>query len=204
MRPLLWVMNEAANVLVRLVGVTPVETVASTHGPAELQLLLAQSHQHGVLPDEEHQLLTGALRLEEKPVSAVMVGLEDAVTIPVDATVADVEAGCRDSGHSRLFVVDGQGSIVGLVHVRDAVCATSSGDPARPLREILQELSTLPGTLRLIDAVGAMRERQAQLAVVTGADGRASGLVALEDMLEQILGEFFDETDVPDPTVREV
>src|SRR5699024_4929655 len=62
-RPVIWVLNEFANLGLRLIRVDPVDTVSAQHGPAELQLLLAQSHQHGVLPDVEHAMLTGALKL---------------------------------------------------------------------------------------------------------------------------------------------
>lgn len=192
-RPLLRLFNGGANVVLRLVGVDPVDTLASSHGPAELQLLLAQSHEHGVLPDEEHQILSGALRLEEQTVAAVMFDRADAVCVPEAALASDVEDLCRQSGRSRLFVTRDE-EIIGLVHVRDAVLATAGGGNAA-LTEFLQAPVLLPSTLPLIDAVARMRDERGQLALVQDASGALVGLASFEDILEEILGEFYDETD---------
>ena len=197
-RPLIWCLNALANLGLRAFGVKPVDTVSAQHGPGELQLLLAQSHRHGVLPDVEHAMLTGALKLEEETIASVMFPLELAVAVPDTGTAADVEALCRETGRSRLFVTDPTGQIIGLVHVRDAVRATASGAVEYAVPDLLQETVTLPATLPLIDAVHRMRDERAQLALVSGAEGAVVGLISLEDLLEQILGEFDDETDEPD------
>ncbi|CAN5870452.1 hemolysin family protein [soil metagenome] len=193
-RPVLHLFNETANVMLRMIRVEPVETVATTHGPADLQLLLAQSFEHGVLPDADHRMLTGALKLEEETVASVMFPIVDAVCVPEEGTAGQVEAICRDSGRSRLFVTR-QEQVVGLVHVRDAVQATAAGGHDLPLTQFLQDTVSLPNRLPLIDAVSAMRLERAQLALVTSEDGTVVGLTSLEDILEQILGEFDDETD---------
>lgn len=200
-RPLLWLFNELANLLLRACGVDPVETVSSTRGPADLQLLVIQSREHGVLTESDHQMLTGALRLESETVASVTHPPQDAVTVPVTATVADVEERCRESGRSRLFVLDENGDTVGLVHVRDAVRAAASGRSHLRLQEapeLLQEAVTIPAGLPLIDAVTFMRQQRAQLALVTGPRDETVGITSLEDILEQILGEFEDETDRDD------
>ncbi len=198
-RPLIAVLNALANLMLRLVGVERVDSLVATAGPAELQLLLAQSHAHGVLPDEEHQILTGALKLEEETIASVMFPRSEAVTVPWESTVADVEQVCRESGRSRLFVTR-DSAIVGFVHVRDAVRSTARGLADRPIGDLVAPAMRIPSTLPLIDSVIAMRQERAQLAVVSGPDDRVVGLTSLEDILEQILGEFDDETDEASPT----
>ncbi|MDQ3383172.1 MAG: hemolysin family protein [Actinomycetota bacterium] len=193
-RPVLHLFNETANQMLRMIRVDPVENVATTQGPADLLLLLAQSHEHGVLPDADHQLLTGALKLENETVTTVMLPMTEAVCIDRAGTAGQVEAICRDSGRSRLFVTE-EDRIVGLVHVRDAVMATAQGGHDLPLSQFLQDTVSLPSGLPLIDAVSTMRQERGQLALVTGEDGAVIGLTSLEDILEQILGEFDDETD---------
>ncbi|WP_109473384.1 hemolysin family protein [Ornithinimicrobium cavernae] len=197
-RPLLWVLNELANLMLRIGGVQPVDTVSATHGPAELQLLLAQSHQHGVLDDEDHAILTGALKLEEETIAAVMFPVAEAVCVPHTGTARDVEQICRESGRSRLFVTR-DGRITGLVHVRDAVRATAAAQREYAVTHLEQEAITLPASLPLIDGVQRMRQERAQLALVSDPEGTVVGLISLEDLLEQILGEFDDETDEPEP-----
>ncbi len=194
-RPGLILLNGMANLLVRAFGVDPVESVdAERHGPAELQLLLAQSFEHGVLPDADHQMLTGALRLENETVAAVMFPLTDAVTIPLDRMASDVESVSSGSGRSRLFVTE-DGRVRGLVHVRDAMRATAAGQRDLPVTDFLQAPVTLSRSLPLIDAVSALAQQRAQLALVADDEGSVVGLASLEDILEQILGEFDDETD---------
>lgn len=200
MKPVLWLMNALANLVLRAVGVDPVDSLGTAQTPADLQLLLAQSHEHGVLEDADHQILTGALRLEEETVSAVMFPTEDAVTIARGATAAEVERISRESGRSRLFVVEptgraGQQRIRGLVHVRDAILASAQGRPDASLGDFLQPVASLPAGMPLIDAVSSLRQQRGQLALVRDADGRVVGMTSMEDILEQILGEFDDESD---------
>lgn len=195
-RPLIWLLNTIANLGLRLFGVPPVDTVSASHGPGELQLLLAQSHRHGVLDDDDHAMLTGALRLEEATVASLMFPVTDAVCVPHTGTALDVERICQESGRSRLFVTRAH-QIIGLVHVRDAVRATSERNLSTPVMSLCQEAITIPASLHLIDAVQRMRAERAQLALVADAAGEVVGLTSMEDLLEQILGEFDDETDVP-------
>ncbi|MGB3828787.1 MAG: hemolysin family protein [Ornithinimicrobium sp.] len=195
-RPALFVLNGMANGLLRLVKVDPIDTVESaTHGPADLQLLLSQSHEHGVLPDADHQMLSGALRLESETVSSVMFALDDAVTVPEGGTARDVEVACHRSGHSRLFVRDQRQRVIGLVHVRDAMRSTSRGHEQTPVMDFVQEPTWLAHDLPLIDAVSEMRRARSQLALVRDDSDQLVGLASLEDIVEQILGEFDDETD---------
>lgn len=199
-RPLLWVMNELANLLLRVVRVDPVDTLGNAQTPADLQLLLAQSHEHGVLEDADHQILTGALRLEQETVAEVMFPATAAVTIPRTATALDVERVSRESGRSRLFVVEpsgreGQRRLRGIVHVRDAILASADGAGHRRVGDFLQPVASLPATMPLIDAVSSLRQQRAQLALVRDEQGRVVGMTSMEDILEQILGEFDDESD---------
>ncbi|GAA5166704.1 hemolysin family protein [Ornithinimicrobium tianjinense] len=201
-RPVLWLMNALANLLLRLVRVDPVDALGTAQTPAELQLLLAQSHEHGVLEDADHQILTGALRLEEETVASVMFPTTAAVTIPRTATAADVERISRESGRSRLFVVEpvgreGHRRIRGIVHVRDAILASADGEAGlrRGVGDFIQPVASLPATIPLIDAVSSLRQQRAQLALVRDDNGRVVGMTSMEDILEQILGEFDDESD---------
>lgn len=197
-RPIIWLLNEFANLMLRAFRVDPVDTVTASHGPAELQLLLAQSHQHGVLADEDHAMLSGALKLEEETIGSVMFPVSEAVCVPHSGTARDVEDICRESGRSRLFVTR-EGRITGLVHVRDAVRATAGSQVEAPVTDLEAEAITLPPALPLIDAVQRMRVERAQLALVGEPHGPVVGLISLEDLLEQILGEFDDETDETEP-----
>ena len=192
-RPALRVLNGMANLCLRLVKVQPQDELAQVHGPEELLILLAQSREHGLLPEPEHRIMTGVLELQATTLEKVMRPIKEVVTIGVDDTAADVERVSLQRGHSRLVVLEGARP-VGIVHVRDAVRTTSAGrSPA--VRELMHPPETMPHDQVLLDAVGIMRRKRAQVALVTDAQTTVIGLIALEDLLEKILGEFNDETD---------
>ncbi|GAA1789933.1 HlyC/CorC family transporter [Planosporangium flavigriseum] len=192
-RPALSVLNGLANLALRAVRVTGVDTVAQAHGPDELRMLLEQSREHGLLPAGEHRLLTRLLQLQNTPLHRVMAPREQIVTVPVDAPAHRVEQVSQETGRSRLAVVDDGGRIVGQVHVRDAVRATTAARPARA-GDLMTSPFTAAVDLTVPAAVTAMRQHRAQVAFVTEA-GQVVGLVALEDLLEEVIGEFDDETD---------
>lgn len=183
-------LNSAANALVRLAGVDPVDSVGTAQGPVELQRLLAQSREHGTLAPRDHDLLTGALRLENETVRDVLVPWQEVVTVPLRATAEEVEQVSRDSGRSRLVVLD-HGSAAGLVHVREVLVAGPDAD----VRELVRPIETVAADDQLIDALTVMRERRAHLALVSDHDGAVTGIAALEDLIEEVVGQFDDESD---------
>lgn len=193
-RPLLTVLNGMANVCLRLVKVTPQDELAQVHGPQELRMLIRSAKEHGTLAALEHDLLIALLDVQRTTVAQVMVPPGQIVTVDAAASVRSVELTSRREGRSRLAVVSGNGKIVGLVHVRDAVRATTAGTPATAA-DLVTPLLTLPATTPVATAVRTMRNQRAQLALVVDRANATVGLVALEDLLEEIIGEFDDETD---------
>jgi CBS domain containing-hemolysin-like protein len=195
-RPVLSALNWLANATLRLVRVRPHEQLAQVHGPEELRMLLEQSRAHGLLPVDQHQMLTSMLELQGTRVADIMEPVDRIVAVRRSDPAERVEAVCRDSGRSRLAVLDGPGEVAGIVHVRDVVRATTDG--ARVTAgELMTPPFSLPATATVTEAVAAMRADRAQLALVAAGPGtgRAVGFVALEDLLEEVIGEFDDETD---------
>ncbi|MDG6103575.1 HlyC/CorC family transporter [Dactylosporangium aurantiacum] len=192
-RPLLTVLNGLANACLRLIKVEPQDELSAAHGPEELMMLLESSRQHGTLGQDQHLLLSRMLRLQDTTVAQVMIPAADMVTVPADATADDIEDAHRATGRSRFPVVDAGGAVTGVVHVRDALRSTTAGVPARADGLMIAAFS-VPARSSVLAAVRSMRESRAQLAVATDG-GAAVGLVALEDLLEEVIGEFDDETD---------
>jgi CBS domain containing-hemolysin-like protein len=193
-RPALVALNGLANACLRAVKVTPQDELAQVHGPQELRLLLDSSREHGTLGAAEHELLTAMLRIQQTTVAQVMIPMPDLVTVTGEARASEIERISRDSGRSRLLVTDHSGGIAGVVHIRDAVRATTAGTVATAAA-LMTEPLTLPAGLPVAAAVRAMREARAQLAIVIDENTTPKGIVALEDLLEEIIGEFDDETD---------
>ncbi|MEV8512305.1 hemolysin family protein [Dactylosporangium sp. NPDC051484] len=191
-RPALAALNAMANAILRLFKITPQGELAQAHGPDELLILLQTSRRHGTLPASDEQLLTAMLTLQHTTVATVMVPIEQVVTVHADATARDVERLCLRHGRSRLPVTD-HGRIVGVVHARDALKATT-GRVEATAGYLMTTPYTLPAQCSALSAIRAMREHRAQVAIVTEHD-HPVGLVALEDLLEQVIGQFDDETD---------
>ncbi|SEQ94099.1 hemolysin family protein [Actinokineospora terrae] len=191
--PVLTMLNGLANATLRAVKVEPQDTLAQAHGPDDLRMLLRESREHGLLPEQQHQILSGVLQVQRTTVEQVMAPRSAMVAVPDSATVAEIEDVCRTSGRSRLIVLDAAGEPTGLVHVRDAVRATLSGSSVLA-GDLMTEPLVLPAESTAADAVARMRGERAQLALVS-AGAEIVGLAALEDLLEEILGEFEDETD---------
>jgi CBS domain containing-hemolysin-like protein len=183
-RWVLRVLNAAANGLLRLWNVEPVDETTVLQGPAELQLLLDTSRAHGLIEAADEELLSSVLDLSGTPVYAATLPLAEAVAVPSIS---------RESGRSRLVVLDAMGAPTGLVHVRDAVLAR----PDTPVAELAYATTCLDPHQSVVEAIGRMRADRSQLALVAAADGPVIGITALEDLLERVLGEFDDETDQP-------
>jgi CBS domain containing-hemolysin-like protein len=193
-RPALLALNELANACLRLFKVRPQNELAQVHGPDELRLLLQSSREHGTIQAGEHELLTAMLAVQNTTVAQVMTPLAEVVSVPPDASARDVELTSRRTGRSRLAVSSADGRVRGFVHVRDAVRATTFPGAPRTAADLMSSPLSLGAALPVAAAVRTMREHRAQLAVV-GSDDQVVGVVALEDMLEELIGEFDDETD---------
>lgn len=180
-------LNAAANRLVRLAGVDPIDSVGNAQGPVELQRLISQSREHGSLEAGEHDLLAGALRLEHETLREVMVPWDKVITVPLAGSAADAERISEETGRSRLVVLD-HGAAAGLVHVREVLV---TGDP---VRDVVHPIETIDAGEHLIDALSSMRARRAHLALVSSG-GEIVGITALEDLIEEVVGRFDDESD---------
>jgi CBS domain containing-hemolysin-like protein len=191
--PLLRVLNAIANLVLRPFGVRPGDQVAVSHGPAEMRILLDRSREEGLIEAEQTELLTSVLGLEALTVREVTLPLSSLVTVPASATAADVELASMGNGRSRLGVTDTSGAVVGFVHIREAVKATTSGRTPSA-SSLMDSAFTLPAGIGVVDAVTSMKAGRAQVALVRD-DSSVIGFVALEDLLEQVLGRFDDETD---------
>ncbi|MEU4241516.1 hemolysin family protein [Actinoplanes sp. NPDC026619] len=187
--PALRLLNALANAVLKPFGVRPQDQLAVSHGPAEMQILLDRSRAEGLIEAEETELLSSVLGLGSRTVREIAFAADRLVTVPMTASAADVELASMGNGRSRLGVTAADGSVVGFVHVRDVARATTAGLDVTAA-DLMDEPFSLDPDDRVVDAVAAMQAGRAQLAVVAGG-----GFVALEDLLEQVLGPFDDETD---------
>ena len=197
-RPGIHALNTLANGVVRLCGVTPQNELAAAHSPADLVLLLKESAEHGTLEAEQTALLARALELPDLDAQAAMVPRRDIVSVPAIANVAQLERIAAETGRSRLPVHDGDlDRFIGILHVKDLL-GLSGGERAGTTAETLARPALVtPESRPLYDLMRDMREQRQHVALVVDEYGSVSGLITLEDVIEELIGEFEDESDRP-------
>jgi CBS domain containing-hemolysin-like protein len=189
-RPVITALNWLANHAVRLVGVEPRDEVASTFTAEEVQSIVERSAAEGLISDEQG-LLSGALEFSDRTARDVMVPLADLVRIDAGATPDDVEHLVARTGFSRFPVGDDDGRLVGYLHVKDVLYADGATrfEAVAPWR--VRRLAVVGPDDEVEDALAAMQRSGAHLARVDEA-GAAVGVVFLEDILEELVGEVRD------------
>jgi CBS domain containing-hemolysin-like protein len=182
-RPLLRVLNEAANALLRKVGVEPANEIAVGQNPEALLHLVEHSANVGALDARFSAQISTALEMERLTVRELVEPGAPLTAVPADATVRDVREAAKRSGHVRILIRDGE-RISGVVHVRDTVTAPDDAPAAHFARPVF----TLDADTPVHAALKAMRETRNHLAVVTDA-GRLLGVLTLADVLRRLFPE---------------
>jgi magnesium and cobalt exporter, CNNM family len=194
-RPVTAAFGAAARGVLRLFRVEPKDEVDAVFTSEQLTHLVEDSRQAGLLADAEHERLSDALELGTRPVTEVLLDPAGLVTVGPSATAREIEELTVRTGYSRFPLRGEDGAFRGYLHVKD-VLELEDGDRPVPAR-LWRRMPTLRAELPLDEALAAMRATAAHLGAVAAADGTVLGLVALEDVLEKLVGE------VRDPAHRE-
>ena len=195
-RLLVDLLNRTANAIVRLLGVEPKGQIQASRTLDELEDLIETSADDGSIDPDEATLLRRSIRFADKTAADALVP-----RVAIEALQRDEPANALvqlslDSGHSR-FPVYGVGldDIVGVVHVKSLYGRPAAERGRVPVADLMHEVLAVPETRELEDVLADMRVRRNQLAVVVDEHGGTAGIITLEDILEEILGEIGDETD---------
>jgi len=195
--PLIRFLDGAANRTVRLFGVEPVEELSQVRTLAEFDMLFRSAAEGGELQPAAAELLVRTLRLTGRTAVDVLVPRTSVEGLAVDATVADLVARSRRTGHSR-FVVFGVDldDLRGVVHVKAAYRLDRAARHSTPVTDVMGELLAVPEGRDLNDLLSDMRSSRHHLVAVVDEHGGTAGIVTLEDVLEQVVGDITDEHDV--------
>lgn len=191
-RPFIAFYDRCASVVVRALGVEPKEELEITVSPVELSEMIAESESEGLLDREEHTRLTRALQLRHRVVGDVAVPLARVHAVPVAApgsgpTVGAVERALAQTGYSRFPVTNPTGDFIGYLHIKDVL--TLDDDPATVINLAkVRPLPRLPRSLPLADGLSRMRRSNSHLALVTDQGGAVVAMVAMEDLVEDLVG----------------
>lgn len=194
--PFIFALNSTANLLLRAVGVQPKDELETAYTSHELAALLSESRREGLLEQSEHRRLSQALLSVEKTVADVLVPIGELTTLPVGATVGDVERAVSSTGFSRFPVRADAGALTGYIHVKDVLDQANEAPSTRVPADKLRRLTRLDADARLDEALSTMRDEGSHLATAIDERGGVVGVVALEDLLEEYVGTVRDGTHV--------
>ncbi|MDP9435524.1 MAG: hemolysin family protein [Actinomycetota bacterium] len=201
--PVLRALNATGNAVLRAFGVEPKDELAASFSSDELAGIIAQSREEGLLDEEEHERLSGALELGQQPARTVMLPLEQVVTVPHTVTADELEELVVVTGFSRFPVRSSdddeatigavEGGLLGFVHVKD-VLGLDERERREPLAaKRLRTMPPLPPDLPLTEVLARLQRSSSHLGQVVDG-GAAIGVIALEDVVEELVGEVEDET----------
>ena len=190
----IWLFNGSANLLLRLVGRDTHAAAGRAHSAEEIELLVTESHEGGLLDDNERRLLRNALRLRELTARQVMVHRTRITAASIQTTALELMQLAVEAGYSRIPLYrQSIDDIVGFIHVKDVFRLYHQG--ISDVSSIVREVVYVPETLSASDVWDRLEERGSYLAIVFDEFGGTAGLLTLEDLIEEIFGELQDEFD---------
>jgi CBS domain containing-hemolysin-like protein len=194
LRPVVRAMEVVAKGLVRLFGIEPKDEITSAFTAEEVAHIVGESHREGLIEEERHGLVAKTLEFSDKLARDVAVGVDCLTTIALGATPADIERLVAKQGFSRYPVRDAAGEIAGYLHLKDILYADDERheQPIPPKR--IRRLATVREEDEVEAVLATMQLTGAHLARVIDTEGRVGGVVFLEDVLEELVGEVTDTT----------
>jgi CBS domain containing-hemolysin-like protein len=194
LRPVIRLREGVAKVMVRAVGIEPKDELTSAFTADEVQLIVAESHREGLIEADRHGLARRALEFSDRVAGDVAVPLGALVTLTFGATPDDVERLVAKCGFSRFVITDAAGEVAGYLHLKDILYADEAQRSAPvPLKRV-RSLATVSSGDEVEDVLATMQQTGAHLARVVDPEGGVSGVVFLEDVLEELVGEVTDSS----------
>jgi CBS domain containing-hemolysin-like protein len=196
--PVIWLLNNAANGFLRLFGARAPTERERVHSPEEIRMLVEQSGKTGGLGAADARMLEGVFEFSEKNARDVMTPRTQIVALESDLTLAQAADHVAAAGRSRYPVYrESLDDVIGVVHAK-AILAGLRADPAQRLEAVMRPTLFVPGTREVEDVLADMKRQKVHLAIVLDEYGGTAGLVTMEDLLEEIVGQIYDEYDRPD------
>jgi putative hemolysin len=186
-RPIVLLLSWSTNLIVRLLGGDPDQQREDVTEDELRELVATQT----VLRPDQQSIISGAFEISDRPLREIFVPRRDVTTLDARMSASDGLKALAEQGHSRAPVIeaDDLDSVIGVAHMRDLIGDGTVRDAARPA-------PLIPETVRVLDALNVLRAEREQMAIVIDEHGGAEGMVTVEDLLEEIVGEIYDETDV--------
>jgi len=202
--PIIWLLNNVANLVLRIWGIEPANEADLAHSEEELRMLVDASQKYGYLDKMEGKLLDNVFGFSDRIASEVMIPRQDMVCIFIQDTFEEILDVLKKYGHTRyLLCDDDKDHVLGLVHMRDIFRLQEQLD-SKDITQIKRDILVVPEGMPISHLVQKMRSQRTYMAVVVDEFGGSAGLVTIEDMLEELVGEIYDEFELEQPPVQRV
>jgi len=185
-------------------GIEPANEADLSHSEEELRMLVDASQKHGYLDKMEGKLLDNVFEFSDRNASEVMVPRQDMVCIFIQDTFEEILEVIKKYGHTRYVLCDDdKDNVLGLVHMRDIIRLQEQSG-AKDITKIMRDILAVPEGMPISHLVQRMRSQRSHMAVIVDEFGGSAGLVTLEDMLEELVGEIYDEFELEQPHIQKV
>ena len=202
--PVIWSLNSIANVVLRILKIEPANEADLSHSEEELRMLVDASQKHGYLDKMEGKLLDNVFEFSDRIASEVMIPRQDMVCIFIQDTFEEILEIVKEYGHTRyLLCDDDKDHVLGLVHMRD-IFRLQEQEGEKDITQIRRDIIVVPEGMPISHLVQKMRSQRTHMAIVVDEFGGSAGLVTIEDMLEELVGEIYDEFELEQPPIQKV
>jgi len=202
-RPLIWFLNGFASNILKILGIQAV-SATDLHSAEELQLILEQGKESGALDSTEHEMIQNVFDFKDRVVKNIMVPRTQMAALEIGTSGPDVVNLVITEGYSRLPVyTESVDNIIGVVHAKDILPLLYNHKPV-VLKDIIREAYFIPESKRINDLLTELQLKRIQIAIVLDEFGGTAGMVTLEDIVEELVGEIQDEYDEEIPIVEKV
>ncbi len=200
-RPFIWFVNEFSNLLLRFIGINA-RQMGEIHSEEELRMLLTESEEGGAIKQSEHELIQNVFEFDDRVVKQILIPRTKISAIDVELSNEEVIQRVVDEGYSRMPVFqESLDNIIGLVYAKDLIRLLHNKQ-FKSVQDILRPAYFVPLNKRVNDLLREFQTQHIQLAIVTNEFGGTAGIVTLEDIIEELVGEIQDEYDDEKPAVE--
>ena len=202
--PVIRALNGLANFVLRIWGIEPANEADLSHSEEELRMLVDASQKYGYLDKMEGKLLDNVFEFSDRNASEVMVPRQDMVCIFIQDTFEEILGVIKKYGHTRYVLCDDdKDHVLGLIHMRDIIRLQETPGE-KDITKIMREILAVPEGMPISHLVQRMRSQRSHMAIIVDEFGGSAGLVTLEDMLEELVGEIYDEFELEQPRIQKI
>jgi CBS domain containing-hemolysin-like protein len=198
--PLVWIINRISQIVLKLLNQDPMSADDNVHSPEELRQLVEQSQESGALEDTDAEMIEAVFEFSEKSAKEVMTPRTEIVAIPVEATLPEILKEVTESGLSRYPIYEETiDDILGLILTKDLLTVIiQNGQESFSIKSVMRPVHVIPGSRKVEDVLADFKKLKEHMAIVLDEYGGTAGIITMEDLLEEIVGEILDEHDEPE------